>query len=88
MSAGSRSPSRSTRGCRRVRFFRAIYFLPVVTSWVVVALVWKWLLNPANGVVNTVLAAVGIDGPGWWTDPRLGDAVGGPRLGLEGPRAS
>lgn len=49
--------------------FRAVYFLPVVTSWVVVALVWKWLLNPGNGLVNQVLGAVGIDGPGWWTDP-------------------
>ncbi len=48
---------------------RGIYFLPVVTSWIVVALVWRWLLNPANGVVNTVLAFFGIDGPGWWTDP-------------------
>ena len=49
--------------------FRAVYFLPVVTSWVVVALVWKWLLNPGNGLVNEVLGAVGIAGPGWWTDP-------------------
>lgn len=49
--------------------FRAVYFLPVVTSWVVVALVWKWLLNPANGLVNNVLDGVGIEGPGWWTDP-------------------
>lgn len=50
-------------------FFRAAYFLPVVTSWVVVALVWKWLLNPSNGLVNTMLGWVGTDGPGWWTDP-------------------
>jgi multiple sugar transport system permease protein len=49
--------------------FRAVYFLPVVTSWVVVALVWKWLLNPGHGLVNQVLGVVGIDGPGWWTDP-------------------
>jgi multiple sugar transport system permease protein len=49
--------------------FRAAFFLPVVTSWVVVALVWKWLLNPSNGVVNHVLGLGGIDGPGWWTDP-------------------
>jgi multiple sugar transport system permease protein len=34
-----------------------------------VALVWKWLLNPASGVVNAGLAIVGIEGPGWWTDP-------------------
>ncbi|MDO7882312.1 carbohydrate ABC transporter permease [Salinibacterium soli] len=50
-------------------FLRGIYFLPVVTSWIVVALVWRWLLNPSNGIVNAVLAAVGIQGPGWWTDP-------------------
>jgi multiple sugar transport system permease protein len=50
-------------------FLRGIYFLPVVTSWIVVALVWRWLLNPSTGVVNTVLGWVGIDGPGWWTDP-------------------
>jgi multiple sugar transport system permease protein len=50
-------------------FFRTIYFLPVVTSWVVVALLWKWLLNPGTGVVNYALGLVGIDGPGWWVDP-------------------
>lgn len=50
-------------------FLRGIYFLPVVTSWIVVALVWRWLLNPSNGIVNTVLAFFGITGPGWWTDP-------------------
>ncbi|MDX2972287.1 carbohydrate ABC transporter permease [Kribbella solani] len=50
-------------------FLRATYFLPVVTSWVVVALVWKWLLNPANGLVNQILGALGLGQPGWWTDP-------------------
>jgi multiple sugar transport system permease protein len=50
-------------------FLRGIYFLPVVTSWIVVALVWRWLLNPSTGVVNMVLSWVGIDGPGWWSDP-------------------
>ncbi len=48
---------------------RGVYFLPVVTSWIVVAIVWRWLLNPGNGVVNSVLAFLGIEGPGWWTDP-------------------
>ena len=50
-------------------FLRGIYFLPVVTSWIVVALVWRWLLSPSTGAVNTALAFFGIDGPGWWTDP-------------------
>lgn len=48
---------------------RGVYFLPVVTSWIVVALVWRWLLNPSVGVVNWTLAQLGVDGPGWWTDP-------------------
>ena len=48
---------------------RGVYFLPVVTSWIVVALVWRWLLSPSNGIVNSALAAIGIQGPGWWTDP-------------------
>jgi multiple sugar transport system permease protein len=49
-------------------FFRGVYFLPVVTSWVVVALLWKWLLSPEGGMVNYLLSLVGIEGPGWWTD--------------------
>ncbi|UKA63737.1 carbohydrate ABC transporter permease [Arthrobacter sp. FW306-04-A] len=48
---------------------RGLYFLPVVTSWIVVALVWRWLLNPSTGVVNWLLGLIGIAGPGWWTDP-------------------
>jgi len=49
--------------------WRGIYFLPVVTSWIAVAIVWRWLLNPNNGAVNLALGWFGIDGPGWWTDP-------------------
>lgn len=49
--------------------FRAVYFLPVVTSWVAVALVWRWLLNPHFGLVNAWLAQVGVQGPAWLFDP-------------------
>lgn len=48
-------------------WIRAAYFLPVITSWVVVALLWKWILNPQGGLVNSALASFGITGPGWWT---------------------
>jgi len=57
---------------RRIRgrvVFRAIYFVPVVTSWVAVSLIWKWLLNPQYGLVNFALGAFGIKGPGWLFDP-------------------
>jgi multiple sugar transport system permease protein len=46
---------------------RSVYFLPVVASWVVVALMWKWILNPSEGIVNRLLAVIGVQGPGWWT---------------------
>ena len=49
--------------------YRATFFLPVISSWVAVSLLWKWLLNPADGLVNRVLGAIGVPGPGWWTDP-------------------
>jgi multiple sugar transport system permease protein len=50
-------------------FLRAAYFVPVVTSWVAVALVWQWLLNPSNGLVNYLLGLAHLPQPGWWTDP-------------------
>jgi multiple sugar transport system permease protein len=49
--------------------FRAIYFVPVVTSWVAVSLIWKWLLNPQYGLINYGLSLLGIEGPGWLFDP-------------------
>lgn len=49
--------------------FRAIYFLPVVTSWVAVSLVWKWLYNPNYGLINYILSLFGIAGPEWLSDP-------------------
>jgi multiple sugar transport system permease protein len=49
--------------------YRAIYFVPVVTSWVAIALVWKWLLNPHYGLVNNLLGLLGVPGPAWLFDP-------------------
>ena len=50
--------------------FRAAYFIPAVTSSVAVALIWTWLYNPNYGLINSVLASVGIQGPGWLSDVR------------------
>ncbi len=53
---------------RGVNFFRTVYFLPVVTSMVVVSLLWKFLYQP-KGLINSMLAVVGIDGPDWLGNP-------------------
>ena len=50
--------------------FRGIYFLPVVTSWVAVSLVWKWLFNPKFGLINYFLSLISVHGPNWLNDPK------------------
>lgn len=54
----------NTRG-RYVGVARVLFFLPVVSAWVAVALIWKWMLNSRFGVVNWLLSLVGIEGPAW-----------------------
>lgn len=50
-------------------FFRTVFYLPSVTPAVAVGTLWLWILNPRVGLVNRALAVIGIDGPGWTTDP-------------------
>jgi multiple sugar transport system permease protein len=60
------------RGVTRFRTaFRVGYYLPVITSIVAIAVVWRFLLNPDVGLVNMLLGAVGINGPAWLADPVL-----------------
>jgi len=46
------------------------FFMPVVSAWVAVALIWKWLLNPRFGLFNYLLSLLGIVGPNWLFDPK------------------
>lgn len=58
------------RGVTRLRtFFRVGYYLPVVTSIVAIAVVWRLLLRPGTGVIDTLLSYVGISGPDWLGNP-------------------
>jgi multiple sugar transport system permease protein len=50
---------------RLTAFFRVGYYLPVVTSIVAIAVIWRYLLHPDYGLVNGALDAVGIEGPNW-----------------------
>lgn len=54
---------------RRVAtFFRVGYYIPVITTIVAVAVVWR-LMYQDSGVINTILGVIGIDGPNWLSDP-------------------
>jgi multiple sugar transport system permease protein len=57
------------RKLKFLSFFRGAYFLPVISAWVAVALIWAWVLNPQFGLVNYFLGLVGIKGPLWLFDP-------------------
>lgn len=60
------------RGIDRFRtLFRVGYYLPVVTSIVAIAVVWRYVLNPDIGLLNMALGALGIDGPNWLGNPTL-----------------
>jgi multiple sugar transport system permease protein len=64
---------------QKIRFmtgYRALFFVPVVTSMVAVSIVWQWMYQPEYGVINSLLRSVGIEGPNWlfsrqWSMPAV-----------------
>ncbi len=51
-------------------FFRTVYFAPVVTTLVSVAIVWRYLYHPKYGLLNFLLGLVGIEPIDWLGDPQ------------------
>jgi multiple sugar transport system permease protein len=58
--------------------FRAIYYLPALTSGVAIALLWRWIFNPELGLFNSILrffqvdrllAVFGVGMPEWLVSP-------------------
>ena len=49
--------------------FRTVYYLPVMTPAVAVAVLFSLMLNGNYGLINKALALIGIQGPSWLTDP-------------------
>jgi multiple sugar transport system permease protein len=72
MVAGLAAASALNSGLVRLRtLFRVGFYLPVVTSIVAIAVVWRFLLDPEAGLVNNLLRTVGVDGPDWLGRPAL-----------------
>lgn len=55
---------------RAQAILKAMLFSPTVVSFAIGCMVWLWILNPIHGVANRALAALGIAGPSWLSDPR------------------
>jgi multiple sugar transport system permease protein len=52
-------------GIKGMAFYRALYFVPVVTSLIAVSIVWQWLYHTDLGMVNYFLGMVGLPRPNW-----------------------
>ncbi|MGZ4201114.1 MAG: carbohydrate ABC transporter permease [Thermoleophilaceae bacterium] len=59
----------ATRARRGLGFFRTVFYLPALAPPVAATLGFVYILNPAFGPVNTVLAKLGITGPLWFQSP-------------------
>jgi len=61
-----------TFGSRVASFLRATYYLPQILPIAVAGFIWSWILDPANGSINTFLKLVGVTRPpDWLGDPNL-----------------
>ncbi|MGH2562754.1 MAG: carbohydrate ABC transporter permease [Thermomicrobiales bacterium] len=56
---------------RAMSFFRALYFLPYITSLVMVGVIWKWIYHNPDGLLNSVLGTVSLGPISWLESDRL-----------------
>jgi multiple sugar transport system permease protein len=54
---------------RGMAFFRAVIFVPAVMSLLAIAVIWKWLFDYNNGLINDVLSLLGFSQIPWLSDP-------------------
>ncbi|KPK65045.1 MAG: hypothetical protein AMS21_05785 [Gemmatimonas sp. SG8_38_2] len=57
------------RSIKGVAILRAIFFLPYVTSFVAISIVWQWMYDPDFGVFNWALGTIGLGPYPWLNSP-------------------
>ncbi len=61
---------------RGMAVYRTFFYLPAIMPAVAASILWIWIFNPHEGIMNDLLARVGIEGPAWlqdqsWSKPSL-----------------
>jgi multiple sugar transport system permease protein len=57
---------------RGIAIFRTMMYIPVLTSAVAVATIWRWIFNSDVGLLNAILDKLGLPSTiGWLTDPNI-----------------
>jgi len=56
--------------------YRTIYYMPAIVPIVASSILWLWILDPANGILNWFLSLIRIRGPAWlgsteWSKPSM-----------------
>jgi raffinose/stachyose/melibiose transport system permease protein len=51
-------------------FLRTVVFFPVLVSTIGIGITFTVMMHPTRGIINVALETLGIDGPGWLTNPR------------------
>ena len=56
--------------------YRTFFYLPAIMPAVAASILWIWIFNPQQGILNDTLARIGIEGPAWlhnqhWSKPAL-----------------
>ena len=57
------------RARRATGFFRTLFYLPSITPGVATALLWLWILNPNDGLVNRTIRFFHLPAPQWTAEP-------------------
>ncbi len=57
------------RRMRGVALLRAVFFMPYITSFVAISIVWQWMYDPEFGLINWALGWVGLGPYPWLGDP-------------------
>ena len=58
-------------GRKTKTFFRAAYYLPAVTSVVIIAMTWRWIFNAQWGLLNYLFSLVSLPPVRWLSDPDI-----------------
>lgn len=48
---------------------RTIFYIPTIVPIVASSILWKWIFNPQNGLLNTLMNYMGLPSLGWLSDP-------------------
>lgn len=51
--------------------YRTIFYMPTIVPIVASSLLWIWMLNPQQGLINNILKAIGLPTPNWLGDPAM-----------------